>query len=73
VLNGPNLDLLGTSESKPNGHASCADVEWICTDDIVRCAITGPAAKKLGAQGESLTRSPSPLKKVPDPDHGAPA
>jgi 3-dehydroquinate dehydratase II len=32
VLNGPNLDSLGTSEPEANGHAEFADVERLCAD-----------------------------------------
>jgi 3-dehydroquinate dehydratase-2 len=32
VLNGPNLDSLGTSEPEATGHAEFADVERLCAD-----------------------------------------
>ena len=40
VLNGPNLNLLGTREPEKYGHATLADVEKVCRD----------AAKRFGLE-----------------------
>ena len=36
VLNGPNLNLLGTREPEKYGHSSLADVEKLCRDTAKR-------------------------------------
>ena len=36
VLNGPNLNLLGTREPETYGHAKLADVEKLCAESAAR-------------------------------------
>jgi 3-dehydroquinate dehydratase II len=40
VLNGPNLDLLGTREPEIYGHATLADVEKVCETTARRHGLT---------------------------------
>ena len=40
VLNGPNLNLLGTREPQTYGHATLADVEKLCIDTAAQFGLT---------------------------------
>ena len=40
VLNGPNLNLLGTREPETYGHATLADVEKLCVETAAQFGLT---------------------------------
>jgi 3-dehydroquinate dehydratase II len=40
VINGPNLNLLGTREPEKYGHASLAEVETLCRETAARHGLT---------------------------------
>lgn len=40
VLNGPNLNLLGTREPETYGHATLADVEKLCSETAARYGLS---------------------------------
>ena len=41
VLNGPNLNLLGTREPETYGHATLADVEKLCAETAAQFGLHG--------------------------------
>ena len=44
VLNGPNLNLLGTREPETYGHATLADVEKLCAETSAQIRPRRPIA-----------------------------
>ena len=52
VLNGPNLNMLGTREPETYGHASLADVEKLCVETAAQFGPDAPAGF------EGVARSP---------------
>ena len=40
VLNGPNLNLLGTREPATYGHETLADISRLCADTAAECGLT---------------------------------
>lgn len=53
VLNGPNLNLLGTREPETYGHATLADVEKLCADTAVRYGWTADC-RQSNREGELI-------------------
>jgi len=54
VLNGPNLNLLGTREPEKYGHASLADVEKLCRASAKRCDLD-LVFRQSNSEGEIVT------------------
>lgn len=53
VLNGPNLNLLGTREPETYGHATLADVETLCRDTAARFGLTADC-RQSNREGELI-------------------
>jgi 3-dehydroquinate dehydratase-2 len=53
VLNGPNLNLLGTREPEIYGHATLADVEKLCTDTAAGFGLTA-VVRQSNHEGELI-------------------
>src|SRR6476646_2651252 len=53
VLNGPNLNLLGTREPETHGHATLADVEKLCADTAAQFGLTADC-RQSNREGELI-------------------
>jgi 3-dehydroquinate dehydratase-2 len=53
VLNGPNLNLLGTREPETYGHASLADVEKLCKTTAARFGLVADC-RQSNREGELI-------------------
>jgi 3-dehydroquinate dehydratase-2 len=53
VLNGPNLNLLGTREPETYGHATLADVEKLCADTAAQFGLTADC-RQSNCEGELI-------------------
>jgi 3-dehydroquinate dehydratase II len=53
VLNGPNLNLLGTREPETYGHASLADVEKLCVATAAQFGLTADC-RQSNREGELI-------------------
>jgi 3-dehydroquinate dehydratase II len=53
VLNGPNLNLLGTREPETYGHATLADVEKLCVETAAQFGLTADC-KQSNREGELI-------------------
>ena len=53
VLNGPNLNLLGTREPETYGHANLADVERLCTETAARFGLKADC-RQSNREGELI-------------------
>jgi 3-dehydroquinate dehydratase II len=53
VLNGPNLNMLGTREPETYGHASLADVEKLCRETSARFGLKAEC-RQSNREGELI-------------------
>jgi 3-dehydroquinate dehydratase-2 len=53
VLNGPNLNLLGTREPETYGRATLADVEKLCADTAAQFGLTADC-RQSNCEGELI-------------------
>ena len=53
VLNGPNLNLLGTREPQTYGHANLADVETLCADTCAKFGLKADC-RQSNREGELI-------------------
>ena len=53
VLNGPNLNLLGTREPETYGHATLADVEKLCAETAAQFGLNADC-RQSNREGELI-------------------
>src|SRR5258708_29972274 len=53
VLNGPNLNMLGTREPATYGHATLADVEKLCVETAAQFGLTADC-RQSNHEGELI-------------------
>ena len=53
VLNGPNLNMLGTREPRTYGHAGLADVEKLCRESAAQFGLTTDC-RQSNSEGELI-------------------
>lgn len=53
VLNGPNLNMLGTREPETYGHATLADVERLCAQTAAQLGLTA-VCRQSNREGELI-------------------
>ena len=53
VLNGPNLNMLGTREPQTYGHATLADVEKLCVETAAQFGLTADC-RQSNHEGELI-------------------
>src|SRR6201987_927231 len=53
VLNGPNLNLLGTREPDTYGHATLAEVEKLCAETSAKCGLKADC-RQSNREGELI-------------------
>jgi 3-dehydroquinate dehydratase-2 len=53
VLNGPNLNMLGTREPQTYGHARLADVEKLCRETAAQFGLTADC-RQSNSEGELI-------------------
>ena len=60
VLNGPNLNLLGTREPAVYGADTLADVERMCRDEGEKLCLEGKAEKGAAKLNEAISQISPP-------------
>ena len=60
ILNGPNLNLLGTREPETYGHATLADVEKLCAETAAQFGLAADC-RQSNREGELIVSIDAPL------------